>query len=153
MKEIVYSFYNTLGDKFYLRLLCEGDMYLSQEIVSYLKEKDFELWGIYLDRLGNAQKVTPMILTLVVMISISTSFLVKFTSMWLIRLKKISTSDLINSICHTKKNKQEKKGTYLPLFSCLFHLFFKLFPISLAYPKNKMYFCSRVMIISHEPDD
>ena len=60
MKEIVYSFYNTLGDKFYLRLLCEGDMYLSQEIVSYLKEKDFELWGIYLDRLGNAQKVTPM---------------------------------------------------------------------------------------------
>lgn len=27
MKEIVYSFYNTLGDKFYLRLLCEGDMY------------------------------------------------------------------------------------------------------------------------------
>lgn len=30
MKEIVYSFYNTLGDKFYLRLLCEGDM--SREI-------------------------------------------------------------------------------------------------------------------------
>ena len=30
MKEIVYSFYNTLGDKFYLRLLCEGD---SDEIV------------------------------------------------------------------------------------------------------------------------
>lgn len=133
MKEIVYSFYNTLGDKFYLRLLCEGDMYLSQEIVSYLKEKDFELWGIYLDRLGNAQKVTPMKLTLVVMISISTSFLVKFTSMWLIRLKKISTSDLINSICHTKKNKQEKNGTYLPLFSCLFHSFFKLFPIFLAH--------------------
>ena len=48
MKEIVYSFYNTLGDKFYLRLLCEGDIYLSQEVVSYLKENDFELWGIFL---------------------------------------------------------------------------------------------------------
>jgi hypothetical protein len=133
MKEIVYSFYNTLGDKFYLRLLCEGEMYLSQEIVSYLKEKDFELWGIYLDRLGNAQKVT---------ISISTSFLVKFTSMWLIRLKKIFTLDLINSICHTKKNKQEKKVTSRPLFSCLFHSFFKLFPIFLANTIFFHYFCS-----------
>ena len=142
MKEIVYSFYNTLGDKFYLRLLCEGDMYLSQEIVSYLKEKDFELWGIYLDRLGNAQKVTPMKLTLVVMISISTSFLVKFTSMWLIRLKKISTSDLINSICHTKKNKQEKKGTYLPFSLACFIYFSNYSPFLLHIRKIKCTFAA-----------
>lgn len=60
MKEIVYSFYNNLGDKFFLRLVCEGDMFLSDELVSFLNKKDFELWGIYLDRLGNAQKVTPL---------------------------------------------------------------------------------------------
>ena len=132
MKEIVYSFYNTLGDKFYLRLLCEGDMYLSQEIVSYLKEKDFELWGIYLDRLGNAQKVTP----------ISTSFLVKFTPMWLIRLKKISTSDLINSICHTKKNKQEKKGTYFPFSLACFIYFSNYSPFLLHIRKIKCTFAA-----------
>lgn len=60
MKEIVYSFYNNLGDKFFLRLVCEGDMFLSDKLVSFLNKKDFELWGIYLDRLGNAQKVTPL---------------------------------------------------------------------------------------------
>lgn len=57
MKEIVYSFYNKVGDKFNLRLVCEGEMYLSENIIAFLRDRDFELWEIYLDRLGNVQQV------------------------------------------------------------------------------------------------
>ena len=48
MKEAVYSFSNSAGDKFYLRLAADSDLFLSKELTSYLKEKDFELWGSYL---------------------------------------------------------------------------------------------------------
>ena len=60
MKEAVYSFSNSAGDKFYLRLAADSELFLSKELTSFLKQKDFELWGIYLERLGDAQKVTPM---------------------------------------------------------------------------------------------
>ena len=60
MKEAVYSFSNSAGDKFYLRLAADSDLFLSKELASFLKDKGFELWGIYLERLGNVQKVTPM---------------------------------------------------------------------------------------------
>lgn len=60
MKEAVYSFSNSEGDKFYLRLAADSELFLSKEMNSFLVEKDFELWGIYLDRSGNVQKVTPM---------------------------------------------------------------------------------------------
>ena len=37
-----------------------------------------------------------------------------------------------------REQKQARENGHLsPLFSCLFQLFFLLFPISLAYPKNK----------------
>ncbi len=60
MKEIVYTFNNSEGDKFYLRLASDGRQFLSEELSSLVESEDFELWGIYLERLGNAQKVTPM---------------------------------------------------------------------------------------------
>ena len=55
MKEAVYSFSNSAGDKFYLRLAADSELFLSKELTSFLKEKDFELWGIYLERLGDVQ--------------------------------------------------------------------------------------------------
>lgn len=60
MKEAVYSFSNSSGDKFYIRLAADSDLFLSNEMSLFLKDKDFELWGIYLERLGNAQKVAPV---------------------------------------------------------------------------------------------
>lgn len=60
MKEAVYSFSNSEGDKFYLRLAADSELFLSKEMNSFLVEKDFELWGICLERSGNVQKVTPM---------------------------------------------------------------------------------------------
>ena len=60
MEEVVYTFSNSVGDKFYLRLACDSYLFLSEEMASLVKENGFELWGIYLERLGNAQKVTPM---------------------------------------------------------------------------------------------
>lgn len=60
MKEAIYSFSNSAGDKFYLRLAADSELFLSEELSSFLRDNDFELWGIYLERLGNAQKVTPM---------------------------------------------------------------------------------------------
>ena len=46
MKEAVYSFSNSAGDKFYLRLAADSDLFLSKELASFLKDKGFELWGI-----------------------------------------------------------------------------------------------------------
>lgn len=60
MKEAVYSFSNSSGDKFYIRLAADSDLFLSNEMSLFLKDKDFELWGIYLERLGNAQNVAPV---------------------------------------------------------------------------------------------
>lgn len=60
MKEAVYSFSNSSGDKFYIRLAADSDLFLSKEMSLFLKDKDFELWGIYLERLGNVQKVAPV---------------------------------------------------------------------------------------------
>ena len=41
MKEAVYSFSNSAGDKFYLRLAADSEMFLSKELTSFLKDKDF----------------------------------------------------------------------------------------------------------------
>lgn len=60
MKDLTYTLYNSEGDKFFLRLVSEGSQFLSEEMVSYLHEHDFELYGIYLERLGVAQKVAPI---------------------------------------------------------------------------------------------
>lgn len=60
MKEVIYTFNNSVGDKFYLRLANDSRQFLSEEMASLLEKEDFELWGIYLERLGNVQKVTPM---------------------------------------------------------------------------------------------
>ncbi len=45
MKEAVYSFSNSSGDKFYIRLAADSDLFLSNEMSLFLKDKDFELWG------------------------------------------------------------------------------------------------------------
>lgn len=60
MKEVLYKFKNSEGDEFRLRLVSDSRQFLSEEISSLVEKEDFELWGIYLERLGNAQKVTPM---------------------------------------------------------------------------------------------
>ena len=38
MKEAVYSFSNSAGDKFYLRLAADSDLFLSKELASFLKD-------------------------------------------------------------------------------------------------------------------
>lgn len=60
MKEVLYKFKNSEGDEFRLRLVSDSRQFLSEEMSSLVEKEDFELWGIYLERLGNAQKVTPM---------------------------------------------------------------------------------------------
>lgn len=60
MKEVLYKFKNGEGDEFRLRLVSDSRQFLSEEMSSLVEKEDFELWGIYLERLGNAQKVTPM---------------------------------------------------------------------------------------------
>lgn len=57
MKEAVYSFSNSSGDKFYIRLAADSDLFLSNEMSLFLKDKDFELWGIYLERLGMLKRL------------------------------------------------------------------------------------------------
>lgn len=60
MKDVEYTLYNDGGDEYYLHLKSDSQQFLSAEMFSLVSENDFELWGIYLERLGNAQKVTPM---------------------------------------------------------------------------------------------
>lgn len=60
MKEVLYKFKNSEGDEFRLRLVSDSRQFLSEEMSSLVEKEDFELWGIYLERLGNVQKVTPM---------------------------------------------------------------------------------------------
>lgn len=60
MKEVEYTLYNDGGDEYYLHLVNDSRQFLSEEIYSIVCENGFELWGIYLDRLGNTQKVTSM---------------------------------------------------------------------------------------------
>lgn len=63
MKEVLYKFKNGEGDEFRLRLVSDSRQFLSEEMSSLVEKEDFELWGIYLERLGNAQKVTPRVYT------------------------------------------------------------------------------------------
>ena len=58
MKEVLYKFKNSEGDEFRLRLVSDSRQFLSEEMSSLVEKEDVELWGIYLERLGNAQKVT-----------------------------------------------------------------------------------------------
>lgn len=60
MKEVVYKFNNSEGDEFRLRFASDSRQFLSEEMFSLVEKEDFELWGIYLERLGNAQRVTPI---------------------------------------------------------------------------------------------
>lgn len=63
MKEVLYKFKNGEGDEFRLRMVSDSRQFLSEEMSSLVEKEDFELWGIYLERLGNAQKVTPRVYT------------------------------------------------------------------------------------------
>ena len=46
MKEAVYSFSNSAGDKFYLRLATDSALFLSKELTSFLKEKYKKIYGM-----------------------------------------------------------------------------------------------------------
>ena len=49
MKEAVYSFSNSAGDKFYLRLAADSDLFLSKELTSYLKKRILN-YGVFILR-------------------------------------------------------------------------------------------------------
>ena len=60
MDTFEYIFTSKTGDRYIVKILQDGARFLSSRVMNLLKSQDVEVWGIYLNRVGNFQHVTGM---------------------------------------------------------------------------------------------
>ena len=58
MDTFEYSFSSKNGDRYIVKIQKDGERFLSSKMLSTLDVSDMEVWGIYLNRVGNIKNVT-----------------------------------------------------------------------------------------------
>ena len=58
MDTFEYSFSSKTSDRYIVKIQKDGERFLSSKMLSTLDASDMEVWGIYLNRVGNIKNVT-----------------------------------------------------------------------------------------------